>query len=128
VAAWLVKPYSPSGGAEIEPRISGKYELSWDPENPQKDSTIGCKVTALEPGKFLSFQWKGPTQFSHFMNNADSLTHAIVFFIPIDSTNTEVHLIHTGWKSSSEWEEARKYFEAAWSSAFEKLRQIVSQA
>ena len=128
VAAWLVKPYSSSGRAEIEPKIGGKYELFWDPENPQRDSTIGCKVTAIEAGKFLSFEWKGPVQFSQFMNDADPLTHVVVFFTPTDSASTEVHLIHSGWRSLPEWEEARKYFEAAWSSAFENLRQIVNRA
>jgi uncharacterized protein YndB with AHSA1/START domain len=126
VAGWLVRPYSPSGRAEVEARLDGKYELFWDPENPQKDSTIGCKVTALEPGKFLSFEWKGPSQFSHFMNNTDPLTHVTVFFIPIDPKTTEAHLIHTGWRDSQDWREARKYFEEAWSSAFGKLRLMVN--
>jgi uncharacterized protein YndB with AHSA1/START domain len=127
VAAWLVKPYSPSGRAVIDPKVEGKYELFWDPENPERDSTIGCKVTALEPGKFLSFEWKGPVQFSQFMNNTDPLTQVTVFFIPTDPKTTEVHLIHTGWKSSPEWEEARKYFETAWSSAFAKLQEMVNK-
>jgi uncharacterized protein YndB with AHSA1/START domain len=126
VAAWLVRPYSPSGRAEIDAKVGGKYELFWDPENPQKDSTIGCRITALESGKFLSFEWKGPSQYSHFMNNADPLTHVTVFFIPTDPATTEVHLIHTGWRSSPEWQEAQKYFETAWSSAFEKLRKMVN--
>ena len=128
VLAWLVKPYSPSGRAIIDAAVGGRYELFWDPDSPQRDSTIGCKITALEPGKFLSFEWKGPTQFSQFMNNADPLTQVTVFFIPTDRETTEVHLIHTGWKSSSAWDEARKYFEEAWSSAFAKLRDMANKS
>jgi uncharacterized protein YndB with AHSA1/START domain len=126
VQSWLIKPYSPSGHAEIEARVGGKYELFWNPENRDKDSTIGCKITAIEPPKFLSFEWKGPSEFNHFMNAADPLTHVVVFFIPVDPSSTDVNLIHSGWRSSGDWQKAREYFEAAWNSAFGKLQQIVN--
>ena len=115
--------------AEIEPVVGGKYELFWDPTDKENDSTIGCKVTAIEPGKYLSFEWKGPTQYQHFMNNADPLTHVVVFFLPCGEGSTpctEVYLIHSGWGSSAEWEEARQWFERAWSSAFEELSKSVN--
>ena len=35
--------------AEIEARVGGKYELFWDPDNREDNSTIGCKVTAIAP-------------------------------------------------------------------------------
>lgn len=114
--------------AEVEPLVGGKYELFWDPVNKENNSTIGCKVTTIEPGKFLSFEWKGPEQFQDFMNNADPLTHVVVFFVPCvggSTPCTEVHLIHSGWGSSAEWEEARQWFEKAWSNAFEELRRQV---
>jgi uncharacterized protein YndB with AHSA1/START domain len=114
---------------EVEPLVGGKYELFWDPANKESNSTIGCKVTAIEPGKFLSFEWKGPEQFQHFMNDADPLTHVVVFLIPSGENSvpcTEVHLIHSGWGSSAEWEEARLWFERAWASAFGELRKEVN--
>jgi ribulose bisphosphate carboxylase small subunit len=62
------------------------------------------------------------------MNDADPLTHVAVFFIPANEGQTnqiEVHLIHTGWRSANEWEEARQWFEVSWRSAFTQLsRQI----
>jgi uncharacterized protein YndB with AHSA1/START domain len=115
--------------AEVEPLVGGKYELFWDPVNKESNSTIGCKVTAIEPGKFLSFEWKGPEQFQHFMNNADPLTHVVVLFVPCvegSTPCTEVHLIHSGWGSSADWEEARQWFEGAWSNAFAELRKQVN--
>jgi hypothetical protein len=114
--------------AEVEPVEGGRYELFWNPENREQDSTIGCKVTALEEDRFLSFEWKGPTQYSHFMNDADPLTHVVVFFIPQTEgsvPHTEVHLVHSGWRSSEEWEEARQWFERAWRAAFEELERQV---
>ena len=115
--------------AEIEPQVGGKYELFWDLENREENSTIGCQVTAIEEDRFLSFEWKGPPQYSHFMNEADPLTHVVVFFYPgADdlSASTEVHLIHSGWGSSAEWEEARQWFERAWRLAFEELERQVN--
>lgn len=115
--------------AEIEPFPGGKYELFWDPGDRGINSTIGCKMTAIEPDKFLSFEWKGPTQYQHFMNEADPLTYVVVFFTPCDdqpSPCTEAHLIHSGWRSSAEWEEAREWFERAWGAAFEELETQVN--
>ncbi len=107
--------------AEIEPVVGGKYELFWEPDDRENNSTIGCKVTAIEP-KFLAVEWKGAKQFKHFMNNVDPLTQVTVAFIPVDGGKaTEVHLIHTGWRSTPEWEEARLWFEGAWKMAFERL-------
>lgn len=115
--------------AEIEPFVGGKYELFWDPGDREINSTIGCKVTAVERDKVLSFEWKGPTQYQHFMNDADPLTHVVVFLVPCDQVTapcTEAHLIHSGWRSSAEWEEAREWFERAWGAAFEELENQVN--
>jgi len=112
--------------ADVEPVVGGKYELFWNPNDRENDSTIGCKITAIETGKFLAFEWKGPKQFKHLMNSNDPLTHVVVFFVPIidrsDSGSlTEVHLVHSGWKGSPEWEDAFEWFKKAWSKAFETL-------
>jgi uncharacterized protein YndB with AHSA1/START domain len=117
--------------AEVEPVAGGKYELFWEPTDRENNSTIGCKVTAIEADKFLSFEWRGPKQFKPFMNNADPLTHVVVFFTPSSersNTRTDVHLIHSGWRSAPQWEEARRWFENSWNSAFEELREHVDKS
>jgi uncharacterized protein YndB with AHSA1/START domain len=108
--------------ADVEPVVSGKYELFWNPENREIDSTIGCKVTAVEPGKFIAFEWKGPAQYDDFMNAADPLTHVVAFFVPAGD-KTEVHLVHSGWRNTPEWEEARQWFVKAWDYAFKRLEE-----
>ncbi len=112
--------------ADVEPRVGGKFELFWNPKDRKNDSTIGCKITAIEKNKFLAFEWKGPKEFEHFMNNADPLTHVVIFFIPYKKTNvnvcTEIHLFHSGWRSTPEWEKARLWFNKAWKDAFAGLR------
>ena len=123
---WLTKE------ADIEPRVGGKFELFWVPEDKENDSTIGCKILAFQHDKFLNFEWKGPKQYKHFMNTARPLTHVVVYFLPMasdtpNSSFTEVHLIHTGWHNTEEWEEARVWFENAWAKAFEKLSELVNK-
>jgi uncharacterized protein YndB with AHSA1/START domain len=117
--AWLAEE------ADVEPVLGGKYELFWNPENREIDSTIGCKVTAVEPGKFIAFEWKGPAQYNDFMNAADPLTHVVVFFVP-DGDKTEVHLVHSGWRSAPEWEEARQWFVKMWGACFDQLNEQVT--
>jgi len=74
--------------------------------------------------KFISFDWKGPVQFQSFINSADPLNHVIVFFSPnTNSQKTDVYLFHTGWRSDQNWEQARDYFERAWTNALTKLKE-----
>ena len=110
--------------ADVEPRVGGKYELFWNPDEPEFDSTVGCRVTALEPGKLLAFEWKGPKQYSDFMNECEPLTHVTVAFVPGEEAGkprAEVHLVHTGWRGTAEWEEARQWFVRNWEGAFAEL-------
>lgn len=110
--------------AEVELKVGGRYELFWQPDDRENNSTIGCRITALEPDRFLSFEWRSPKQFNHFANQADPLTHVVVFFIPTQS-GTQLHLIHSGWRSSPEWVEAMQWQERAWRAAFGALEKII---
>ncbi|NLI97803.1 SRPBCC domain-containing protein [bacterium] len=112
--------------ANVEPKLGGLYELFWNPEDKQYDSTIGCRITAFEQDKLLAFEWKGPKQFNHFMNSADPLTHITVLFFPTPHSTTEVHAVHTGWRSSAEWEEARQSFVSMWDYAFGELKKKIN--
>lgn len=116
-----------TSAADVELKVGGKYELFWDPKDRENDSTIGCKILALHPNRFLCFEWKGPKQFKHFMNDVRPLTNVVVFFIP-HPEGTEVHLFHTGWRDTPEWEEAREWFDKAWDDAFKELRKQVDGA
>lgn len=112
--------------ANVEPYFVGKYELFWDPEHPENDSTIGCKITGIERNRFISFEWKGPVEFKFFMNFVDPLTHVIVFFSHNKNPKkTNIHLFHTGWQKGSDWQEARQYFQKAWSKALQNLKEKI---
>lgn len=113
--------------AEVEPETGGRYELFWDPADRENNSTIGCRVTAVLPGQFIAFQWRSPKQFKEFANAADPLTHVVVFFVP-EGDGTRVHLIHSGWRDTAEWEAARAWQERAWTGAFRQLEEVGSAA
>jgi uncharacterized protein YndB with AHSA1/START domain len=117
--SWLVDV------AEVELIISGKYELFWEPDDRENNSTIGCKITALETDQLIAFEWRSPKQYKHFANNADPLTHVVVSFYP-EGEWTTVHLVHSGWRGTPEWEEARQWQEQAWGIAFNTLEKKVN--
>lgn len=115
--------------ADVEAVVGGKYELVWDLDDREHNSTYGCKVTAIEADKFLAFEWKGPRQFEDVMNNVDPLTHVTIFFIPSDelfTASTDVFLVHSGWRHTPAWQEARQWFVKAWHDAFEELQRLVN--
>ncbi len=95
--------------ADVEPQIGGKYELFWEPDDPENNSTIGCKILAIDQPTYLNFEWRGPKQFTHFMNNVRPLTNVTVIFTA-QGDQTRVTLIHTGWRDTGDWEQARHYF------------------
>ncbi len=111
--------------ADVEPVIGGKYELFWDPETPDDNSTIGCKILALDTPNYIMFDWKGPVQFKSFMNDTDPLTQVTVLFESLEGA-TKVTLIHSGWRNTEKWNEARIYFENAWSGALQNLAEKVN--
>jgi len=111
--------------ADVEPKVGGKYELFWNPQDKENDSTIGCRISALQPEKFLSFEWKGPEQFKHLMNTVRPLTNVVVFFITVQES-TNVYVLHVGWRNTTEWENARQWFVKAWADALSKLQEYVS--
>ena len=113
--------------AEVEPAVGGRYELFWEPDDRENNSTIGCRITAMESPKLLAFEWRSPKQFKHFANQADPLTHVVVTFLPADG-GTDVHLVHSGWRSAPEWEEARQWQERAWRMAFAELPKAVQRS
>ncbi len=112
--------------ANVSAEVGGAYELFWQPETPEDNSTIGCKILALDKPNYLCFEWKGPVQFRSFMNTRQPLTNVVVTFHG-NQERTMATLIHTGWGISQEWTEARNYFDKAWTGAFHQLVEHASR-
>lgn len=113
--------------ADVDARLDGKYELFWEPGNPEDNSTKGCRITTFDQNRLLAFDWKGPVQFKAFMNDVDPLTHVSVFFGPCGDDpkkSSDVVLVHSGWRSNPDWVEARHWQKRAWEVAFEELAKL----
>lgn len=113
--------------ADVEPKAGGKYELFWDPADPENDSTIGCRLLVVEEPHYLNFEWKGPRQFKRQMNFRRPLTNVSVIFTP-SPAGTIVSLLHTGWGEGDDWDTPREFFEHAWRGAFEQLLKLVNES
>ena len=57
--------------AKVVAERGGPYELFWEPANPERNSTLGCRVTHAEPQRWLAFTWRGPTIYDDPMNEGD---------------------------------------------------------
>ena len=109
--------------AHVEPSVGGAYELFWRPDDRERDSTLGCRLTAYAPDSLLAFDWKSPVVFAPFANAADPLTHVVVSF-SLDGPGTAVHLVHSGWRAAAPWREARAWQERAWRGALAQLGDV----
>jgi len=120
LTSWLTKK------ATVRAELGGSYELFWEPENPERNSTLGCKITALEPEKLLRFTWRGPPQYAHLMNVGDPPPTFVVVKFENNNGMTKVHFEHDGWGEGKDWTNARSWQEKAWLGAFEQLTKMLS--
>ncbi len=107
--------------AVVDASIGGAYELYWDLDNEEKNSTKGCRITELVPNSELSFNWKGPEQYAEIMGDK---THVFVRLEPCPE-GTLLRFVHTGWGSGVEWESARQWQAEAWKEAIENLKNML---
>ena len=114
VESWLC------GKASIEAKVGGKFEVFNDSD--KDDNTKGCKILAIDNGKFLTMEWKGPKQFAELMNVENELTQVSVLFHP-KGKSTQITIIHSGWKTGTD--EAISYFQNAWEHALSQLKSTI---
>src|SRR5438309_496593 len=107
--------------ANVEPQVGGAYELFWDPEHPERDSTLGCRITDLVPNSELSFNWKGPKEY------ADVMGVETQCFVRLEARpdGCLLRFVHTGWGSGARWEQARQWQAEAWKEAIENLKNML---
>lgn len=104
--------------AQIDATVGGAYELFWEPEHPERNSTLGCVVSHLELHKKLCFSWKGPVPYADLMNIDPPPTKVSVAFEALSSSRCRITLEHIGWGEGARWQEARVWQENAWRNAF----------
>lgn len=114
--------------ANVVPNRGGPYELFWDLAHPERQSTLGCRITFIQPQRWLGFTWRGPSIYDDLMNeNAvppPPPTHVAVSFA-IHGEQTIVRVSHTGWLEGERWAEARAWHVRAWKAVFKNLAAFV---
>jgi len=115
IEQWLARK------ARVEPAPGGAYELFWDPEHPNVNSTQGCRIANIVPNAELSFNWKGPEPYSTVVGEATRV------FVRLEARggSTLLRFVHTGWGTGERWEEARLWQAEAWRQAIENLKNFL---
>lgn len=96
----------------VDVRPMGAYEVYFDPDAESGGrGGEGNVVLAVQPEQFLSFTWNAPPRFSSVR---DHRTSVVVRFEPVADDRTRVGLVHAGWPTGDEWDDAFEYFGSAW--------------
>lgn len=117
-----------AAAASIRAERGGNYELFWEPDSPDHNSTIGCRVTAVAPGRYLAFTWRGPDQLSAVMNEGDPPpppTHVTIALRPA-ADGTELDLVHAGFGTGEGWPAAVAWHERAWQACLDNLEALLA--
>jgi uncharacterized protein YndB with AHSA1/START domain len=113
-----------SAWAEVEPRVGGAYELYWNPDDPDSNSTKGCRLFGLEPNRRLAFDWKGPDHLREVMNRG-KLTKVELRFDALE-TGSRLDFLHFGFGEGPEWKCALDWQRDAWREAFGRLQDLLA--
>lgn len=108
----------------IELTPFGKYEIYFDstaPEGLRGSET--CQVLSFIPHEMLSFTWNAPPIHEEIRNHAYK-TWVVINMKSLEEQSTDVELIHLGWPEGEKWDAVYAYFERAWSSVFDGMKQI----
>lgn len=114
--------------ARITPELGGAYELVWDPDTPRNHSTIGCRITAIAPRRYLAFTWRGPDELSAIMNEGDPPpppTH-VTISLATSPRGTDIRVRHTGFGPGADWARARAGHERAWAACLDRLEAFLA--
>ncbi len=117
-----------AAAANISPERGGAYELFCQPDTPERNSTIGCRITAIAPCHYLAFTWRGPEVLSKVMNDGNPPPQPTQVTITLNPTavGTDVGLLHGGFCHDDGWPEAVMWHERSWSACLDNLEALLS--
>jgi uncharacterized protein YndB with AHSA1/START domain len=118
--------FAPAAHISAEP--GGPYELFWEPEHPERNSTAGCRVLDSAPTERLAFEWKGPEEHAAVMNGVPPPTAVLVTFTALDDELTHLRVEHIGWGEGPEWEAARTWHVQAWDGVLGQLESQLARS
>ena len=107
---------------KIELIPGGAFEIYFLTDNPYGlRGSEGCKILSYLPERMLSFSWNAPSQFP-VIRSLDYKTWVVVEFNKVSKSETNVTLTHLGWPSGDDWNQVYDYFDNAWGSVLEQLK------
>lgn len=117
-----------AASANVVPELGGAYELFWLPDAPEHQSTIGCRITAIAPYRYLAFTWRGPDELSALMNEGDPPPPPTHVTISLTATpaGTDLRLRHVGFGESDDWPHAVAWHERAWRTCLNNLEALLA--
>jgi uncharacterized protein YndB with AHSA1/START domain len=124
----------------IDPRLGGRYELSFAPEiDPEGETqgTKGSRILRWDPPRALAFEWatfvtskpKGmpglaPPPYVTPQERAAMMPYPVwveLSFDPLGKNLTRVRLASHGFRTGEKWDEALRYFWSNWALALGRL-------
>jgi len=117
-----------AAAAKISAERGGAYELFWQPDTPEHNSTIGCRITAIAPCRYLAFIWRGPDVLRTIMNEGNPPpppTHVTITLSPT-AIGTDVGVRHSGFGHDDGWPEAVTWHERSWTACLDNLEALLS--
>jgi uncharacterized protein YndB with AHSA1/START domain len=115
IKEWLARDNSET---VVNPRKNGKFWIYID----ENHNTKGCDFIAVKKNEEIEFTWKGPLEFDDFLNFPGELTTVKVIISTVEDTSTNVTLQHFGWKSSEDYQNARKWHQEFWNQKLNTLK------
>jgi uncharacterized protein YndB with AHSA1/START domain len=109
--------------ANIVAEKGGAYELFWQPATPDHQSTLGCRITAIAPCRYLAFTWRGPDELNAIMDEGDPPpppTH-VTFSLTPTPKGTDLRVRHVGFEEGEDWSRALAWHQRAWATCLDNL-------
>lgn len=116
VTRWL------AGGAAIDLRIGGTYQLSGHLADHPLEEPVGGAILGLEEEYVLKVGWRLPTELGPADRDASPTTTLGVWFQPLGPNRTRLRLEHDGWKDGEGGAAARQWHLKAWTEVLERLK------
>jgi uncharacterized protein YndB with AHSA1/START domain len=116
VTRWL------AGGATIDLRIGGTYQLSGHLGGRPLHDAIGGPILSLEEEYVLKVSWRLPTELGPSVSGAAAATTLGVWFQPLGPNRTRLRLEHDGWRDGDEWAKSRGWQSETWTAVLDRLK------
>jgi len=116
-------------GAEnkIELSPGGAFEIYFSMDAPEGlRGSEGCKVLSYLPKQMFSFSWNAPPKFME-VRESNWHTWVVVNFKSAPDNQTEVTITHLGWTEDSRWDPVYDYFDKAWGTVMNWLKESCGQ-